>query len=287
MDGYDLIALAYSLVQDNAVWRQTVGAALGKHAGSKRVDILRAHIDSAHRLRQAIGKHEECTRSAFPAIPYREPKSPQEALRYVLAAVEHVHGDVQHGAASAEVWEGLYAGRWSIIDHHERHGRRYFFVLETDAGELDPLRFTPLQRRALCGLSRGLSDAEIATALGIKHDAASALVRTVRRKLRIPLRRDVIGLNDQCLRTIHLTSGGLACALLYSSTALSDVIPSSISDAERSILHLQIAGKKNNEIAQIRKVAYKTVSNQVAAAYSKLNVRTCGEMLHNLRVACR
>jgi DNA-binding CsgD family transcriptional regulator len=285
----DLTSIAYSLVLDDEGWQQAVTELLdGGASANKRIDPLRAHVDSASKLRHAIRKHEQCTRALFPMIPYRESSTPRDALRYVIAGIAHAHGDAEHSAPnSGEIWNGIYAGTWSIVDHYEQRGRRYFFVYKTDVGELDPLRMTPLQRGALSCLSRGFGDAEIATTLRIKLDAASALVRSVKKKLRIPLRRDVIGLNEQCLRTIYLPSGDLECALLYSSTELSEVIPDSISDAERTILCLQMAGKNNNEIAQIRRVAYKTVSNQVATAYSKLNVRTCGEMLHNLRAACR
>jgi DNA-binding CsgD family transcriptional regulator len=176
----------------------------------------------------------------------------------------------------AEIWAGVYSGTWSIIDRYDRLGRRYLFVYKTDAGASDPQRMTPMQRHALDCLSRGRSDSEIAATLGIKLDAASALVRIIKRKLRTPTRRDLIGINADCLRPLMFRRGELRAAVLHSSIDLAQVLPSSISDAERNILHLQIAGKSNYEIARIRQVAYKTVSNQVAAAYSKLNVRTCG-----------
>jgi DNA-binding CsgD family transcriptional regulator len=289
MVAFDTISIAYSLTHDDTVWRQSVTRALGRSEGeNNRIDVLRVHVEAASKLRQAIRRHEGCTQAAYPMIPHGHPMTPQQALRYVIDGIECARGEAPQVAANAgEIWDGLYAGRWSIVDYYEQHGRRYFFLYRTDAGELDPLRLTPLQRGTLHSLSCGLGDAEIAATLGTKLDAASALVRSVKKKLRIPLRRDLIGLNEGCLRTIYLPSGELACALLYSSTALTEVIPDSISDAERAILQLQIAGKNNNEIARIRRVAYKTVSNQVATAYSKLNVRTCGEMLHNLRAACR
>ncbi|HEX2687200.1 MAG TPA: helix-turn-helix transcriptional regulator [Kofleriaceae bacterium] len=289
METPDPISIIYNFHQDDAIWRQAVRQALARYEGeSKKIEVLHDHVEAAWKLRHAIRKQESYTRATYPMIPPTPQTTPQQALRYVIEGIEYAHRENPPTAAhAAPIWNGLYAGTWSIIDHYEQHGRRYFFLYKTDAGELDPLHLTPLQRGALSCLSRGLSDAEIATTLGTKLDAASALVRGVKKKLRIPLRRDLIGLNERCLRTIDLSSGDLQCALLYSTTALTEAIPGSVSNAERDILYLQIAGKNNNEIAQIRRVAYKTVSNQVAAAYSKLNVRTCGEMLHNLRAACR
>jgi DNA-binding CsgD family transcriptional regulator len=298
------------LGHDDARWEHEARRVLARwHRRGRRLDVLHGQLAAAAALRRAIRVHEECTRAAFPELA-RDPRgSPRDALRLALAAVVRagaargsspeiavpIAADLEEGEPSSEpplpeaddVWRGLYAGTWSVVDHFELDGRRHFFLFETDTGELDPLRLTPLQRGALAELSRGLSDAEIAAQLHIKLDAASALVRAVKRKLRMPHRKDLIGLNADCLRVRRLQSSGLCCALLYSTNPLSEVIPQTLSVAERNILRLQSEGKSNSEIAQIRQVAYKTVTNQVAAAYAKLNVRTCGQMLHSLRAACR
>ncbi len=288
MELIDSISEAYNLSSDHKAWRESLSRHLLRHEGvKKRLDALHAHIQSAYQLRQIIRKHEECSRSRAPAPP-TAPLNPRSALRYIVETSEHFSRlPPQQQAQLDEIWTGLYRGHWSIVDYYEHHGRRHFFLYRTDIGEHDPLHFTHMQRRTLSALSQGMGDAEIASSLGIKQDAASALVRGVRRKIRVTQRRDLIGLNEQCLRAVYLRSEAAECALLYSSTAFTEILPASISNAERSILLLQIEGKSNNEIAQIRRVAYKTVSNQVATAYSKLNVRTCGEMLHNLRAACR
>jgi len=305
------IALVYDLELDDATWRSKIDRVLASLDGAGcQVDVLRAHVEAAVQLRRGIAEYPHRMMAAGPEvaawvhsrIPLRSqvmmhsrvlgrpnvPVRPRDKLRAMLESVERTHGHTSPTPAEeAEIWEGVFSGTWSIIDHYERLGRRYLFVYNTDAGESDPLRMTPMQRRALDSLSRGRSDSEIAATLGIKLDAASALVRVVKRKLRMPIRRDLIGINADCLRPIALCRGEFRAAVLYSSIDVAQVLPSSISDAERNILHLQFAGKSNYEIARIRQVAYKTVSNQVAAAYSKLNVRTCGEMLHFLRAACR
>lgn len=289
MDLIESISEAYDLSSDDEAWTSSLRRHLDRYRGlRKRLSILNEHVESARALRQVIRKHEECSRALRRDTGALPLDSPRVALRYVIEASERFRGlSPQPPAQVDAIWTGLYLGQWSIVDHYEHQGCRFFFLYRTDIGEGDPLRFTHLQRGALLALSRGLGDAEIAGSLGIKQDAASALVRSVRRKIRVQQRRELIGLNDQCLRAIHLRSDSVECALLYSSTALTEILPATISDAERSILRLQIEGKSNSEIAQIRRVTYKTVSNQVATAYSKLNVRTAGEMLHNLRVACR
>lgn len=307
------LALVYDLELDDATWRSKVNRVLASVDGTAcRVDALRAHVEAAAQLRRVIAEYPHCIAATgpevascvpvHPPIPLHSqvvihsrvqahpnvPVRPRDRLRSMLESIERAHAHTSPTPAEeAEIWEGVFSGTWSIIDLYERLGRRYLFVYETNAGKFDPLRMTPMQRRALDCLSRGRSDSEIAATLGIKLDAATALVRVVKRKLRMPIRRDLIGINADCLRPIALRHGELRTAVLYSSIDLAQVLPSSISDAERRILHLQFAGKSNYEIARIRQVAYKTVSNQVAAAYSKLNVRTCGEMLHNLRAACR
>jgi DNA-binding CsgD family transcriptional regulator len=310
------LELVYDLELDDAAWRSKVDRALTSLDDSgDRVDALRTHVEAAAQLRRAIAEYPHYMAGTGPErtscvsvhspIPLQSqvlihsrglghpdvPVHPRAKLRFMLENAQRTHGQVHPTPAEeAEIWEGVFSGTWSIIDRHERVGRRYLFVYRTDAGRSDPQRMTPMQRRALDCLSRGRSDSEIAAGLGIKLDAASALVRVVKRKLRMPIRRDLVGINADCLRPLAFCrgeAGELRAAVLYSSIDLAQVLPSSISDAESSILHLQFAGKSNYEIARIRQVAYKTVSNQVAAAYSKLNVRSCGEMLHSLRAACR
>lgn len=285
MDVSDSISFAYCLDEEDHVWRQVITHVLDDYQGDKRLEALHAHVATAGQLRRALRLHEHRLR-ATSAATRTGTVSLRHILRHLISEVDYASPPDTAALARAS-WDGLYAGTWSVIDYYEHADRRYFFLYCTDAGKLDPLHLTPLQRGALKALSGGLGDADIAAALGVKLDAASALVRTVKKKLRIPVRRDLIGLNEGCLRSVALELEGLACAVLYSTTALTEVIPSSISAAERSILRLQLAGKTNHEIAQIRQVTYKTVSNQVATAYSKLNVRTCGEMLHNLRAASR
>jgi DNA-binding CsgD family transcriptional regulator len=285
MDVSDSISFAYCLDEDDGVWQQVITHVLDDYQGDKRIEALHAHIAAAGRLRRELRLHEQRF-EAISASAHDLARTPRQILRHLISGIDYADPPPDSALTRAS-WEGLYAGTWSVIDHFEHAGRRYFFLYRTDTGDLDPLLLTPLQRGALKALSGGLGDADIAATLGVKLDAASALVRTVKKKLRIPVRRDLIGLNERCLRSVAFALGELACAVLYSTTALAEVIPSSISAAERSIIQLQLAGKNNHEIAQIRQVTYKTVSNQVATAYSKMNVRTCGEMLHNLRAASR
>ncbi len=54
--------------------------------------------------------------------------------------------------------------------------------------------------------------------------------------------------------------------------------PEVLSEAERAVADLAIAGLSNAEIARRRRVARRTVENQLARIFAKLGVRSRGEL---------
>ena len=140
MDIVDYLALIYDLDLDDAPWRTRLDAAAAR--GNHRADAaVHHHLQTARQIRSEIMAHApRAMNGPFP---------PRSLLRTLLECVEPVA--VKRTDDDHRIWEGVAAGTWSIIDHHERLGRRYLFVSRTDAGARDPLRLTPMQGRALDG----------------------------------------------------------------------------------------------------------------------------------------
>jgi len=60
-----------------------------------------------------------------------------------------------------------------------------------------------------------------------------------------------------------------------------------LTDAEREVLQAIVAGRTNGEIAAMRGTAPRTVANQVARVFQKLNVRSRAELAVRCSVVSR
>src|SRR5262245_47963095 len=93
----------------------------------------------------------------------------QAALRDAALAIDRarrLHRD-QTPEQVLRFWEGLVAGRWSLVDHFDRDGRRYYVARRNDVAVLPARDLTPREREiaALAGL--GHSNKRIAYELGL------------------------------------------------------------------------------------------------------------------------
>jgi DNA-binding CsgD family transcriptional regulator len=124
-----------------------------------------------HALEEAQGEREALDdgrrRQAFAR---KNPDDPQKAL---------------------EVWRGLIAGRWSLVDHFDTDGKRFLLAMKNPPpvdrrGELSPHE---LRVGALASL--GHRDKEIAYMLGLSLGAVSSSLHRARRKLGVRSRAEL------------------------------------------------------------------------------------------------
>ncbi len=80
-----------------------------------------------------------------------------------------------------EVWRGLAAGRWSLVDHFDRDGKRFLLVVKNGCGT--PAALTSRERRVCELAARGYSDKQIAHHLGSTMAAVAGSLHRARRKL--------------------------------------------------------------------------------------------------------
>src|SRR5262245_36078545 len=84
---------------------------------------------------------------------------------------------------SLELWRGLVSGRWSLVEHFERGGRRYFLAHKNDP-ELRPDRgLTERERQVVAYEELGYSNKLIAYALGLSPTTISSLLARAKKKL--------------------------------------------------------------------------------------------------------
>jgi hypothetical protein len=133
-------------------------------------------VRSAQAIIAANGKVEHATGSA-------EPRSAREALRDALARIDAARAEKDDVRRSVDLWRALVAGEWSLIEHFERDGRRYYLAHKNDP-ELGEDRALTLRERQVLGYAKlGNSNKLIAYSLGISSSTVSTLLGRARKKL--------------------------------------------------------------------------------------------------------
>lgn len=132
-----------------------------------------------------------------------------DAADAVLSAhgkVLHVSGGAQHDRAALdegrrrreaakksphdadralEIWQGLVAGRWSLVDHFDSDGKRFVLAMK-NAPEVNPRAgLSALELRVSSLASMGHRDKEIAYALGVTMPSVAAALHRSRAKLKV------------------------------------------------------------------------------------------------------
>jgi DNA-binding CsgD family transcriptional regulator len=112
-------------------------------------------------------------------------RSSRETLRSAVLAVDRARGPLRRrdpGEALA-VWRGLVAGRWSLVDHFDRDGRRYLVAHHNELEAPDPRALTPRERQVIGYASLGHSNKLIAYELGLSRSTISVLLGRATAKL--------------------------------------------------------------------------------------------------------
>jgi DNA-binding CsgD family transcriptional regulator len=98
------------------------------------------------------------------------------------------------GDDALELWKALAAGRWSLVDHFERDGRRYVLARPNAPGWRRPRRLTSQERQAALGAAAGASNKVLAYDLGVPISTAATILSRALRKLGIRTRAELVGI---------------------------------------------------------------------------------------------
>jgi hypothetical protein len=158
---------------------------------------LAAHVSAGNRLRASLasvanpsddptlhaeavlgpnGKVEHATASA-------EPRSARDALRDALVRIDEARAERDAPERAVELWRGLVAGRWSLVEHFERDGRRYFLAHKNDPVVNGDRALTQREAQVLRYSELGHSNKLIAYELGLSTSTVSSLLARARSKL--------------------------------------------------------------------------------------------------------
>lgn len=234
---------------------------------------IEAVLDSGGAVHDARGpaKHQE-VRDNFREIVRRIEQSRTRAGR------ENVDDALNN-------WEGLVSGRWSMVDRFDSDGRRFIVAIKNDPTHLDPRGLTLRERQIAEYVGLGCASKEIAYTLGLSETAITNYTARVQRKLGIGSRVELVAffapngfrrkLAEAVIKGERLLIGANPLANTQHLVGLSD--------AERDIVALLMAGSTNGDIAQRRSSSEYTVANQVQAIFRKLSVRSRAELVAKLQ----
>jgi DNA-binding NarL/FixJ family response regulator len=176
------------------------------------------------------------------------------------------------------LWSGLLAGLYSVVDRWESDGRRYVVVYRNDPSNPDPRALGASERQVaeLVALGAGLKEA--AYALGITTDAVQKALTTALRKLGLARRGDLTSFFAGDRHAMKVRVGDAHLDVLVASTLPSVAKLGPLTSAERDVATSVMLGLANAAIARARGTSTRTVANQVRRVFTKLGVRSRGEL---------
>jgi DNA-binding CsgD family transcriptional regulator len=138
----------------------------------------------------------------------REPSRGAEAILRPDGRIEHAEAPAQGAVARAalgrsaravdrargrlrrkdpdealSLWEGLVAGRWSLIDHLDTDGRRFVLARRNDPSIVDPRGLTLRERQVASYVALGHANKAIGYALGLSTSTVAGHLARARQKL--------------------------------------------------------------------------------------------------------
>lgn len=263
----------------------------------RRWPQIAAHLGAAMRLRN-IAAALSLENSTIEAVlesdgdvyDARGPAKDRDAratLRAIVRRIEHSRTregreDMDEALAN---WVCLVSGRWSLVDYFDSDQRRFIVAIKDDPAYPDPRGLTPRERQVAEYAGLGRSSKEIAYTLGLSESAITNCTARVQDKLGMASRTELVSFfaPNGFRRKLAEKSISDERFLIASSSLINTKDFENLSEAEREITVLMIAGSTNADIAEKRGVSEYTITNQVQSIFRKLCVRSRGELVVRLQ----
>jgi DNA-binding CsgD family transcriptional regulator len=248
------------------------------------------HVSAAYRVRaRSAGRSVNdiadailgCDGYVHYARGRAEADAARDSLRDAVRAMEKARGPLRHRdpERALEMWVGLAAGRWSLLEHWESDGKRYILAIENRPDNLDPRALRPREGAAARLAAEGAAPKDIAYALGISASNARALLASSLNKLGLSSRADLYRWNPadgDVFRVAHHPD--------IEALVIAEAKPPAfegLSDAERTVAALAANGESNAAIAQRRQTSVRTVANQMSSVLRKLGLFSRADLLRS------
>ncbi len=144
---------------------------------------LAVHVATGLRLRRRLdaapGHEGEAILHPDGRVAHAEsaarPAAARSALRGFAKAVDRARGKMRRSDPDAAItlWEGLAAGRWSLVDHFDSDGKRYLIAHKNDPELASPNALSPVERQIAGYAAMGQGNKFIAYELGLSVSTVS------------------------------------------------------------------------------------------------------------------
>lgn len=164
------------------LWRR-LGAhiAAGNRLRNTLDQLAREGVEPADRAEAVLapnGKVEHATGAA-------DPRAARESLRDALVRIDAARSSVGDAGQAIELWRALVSARWSLVEHFERNGRKYYLAYKNDPELSENRALTPRERQVLGYAELGNSNKLIAYALGLSPSTVATVLSRAKGKLGI------------------------------------------------------------------------------------------------------
>ncbi len=176
-----------------------------RDAGLRRtLECVAAHVTTALRLRRTAlppDPHAEGVEAVLdPAGRVRDargeaaPRSAREALAESARRIAWARGRARRAdpEEALRLWRGLVDGTWSLVDHVESDGRRFFLARRNPPGAADPKALSSRERDILALAALGHSNKYVGYLLGLAPSTVAGHLAAAQRKLGLGSRSDLI-----------------------------------------------------------------------------------------------
>lgn len=220
--------------------------------------------------------HVEHAREATKAITVRD------RLRTAVQRCDRARTNAQRQDADAalDLWEGLVAGRWSLIDHFDTDQRRYVVAIKNDPDLRDPRGLSMRERQVAEFFGMGRHTKEIGYILGLTQSTVGSLLTRAQQKLGMASKTELATFfapNGMRARLQEREVAGERIAVGVQPLADEDRF-TSLTEAEREVTIALLRGATYTVIATERGTAERTIANQAQAIYRKLGVNSRVEL---------
>ncbi len=228
-------------------------------------------FDGAEAVLRPDGKFEDARGAATK-------KSAREILRSMALAMEEARGPLRRRNVDLAVsmWTALVAGRWTLVEHFDRGGRRYLVAHRNEPGGEGPLTLTPRERQVAGFAARGHGLKLIAYELGLSTASISHSLSAASTKLGVRSRGELarvwattIGLGEDEMARLGSGLDGFASGAVELERPATR---SRLTPTELAIVTSIVRGESNASIARARGTSPRTVANQIARIFKKVGV---------------
>lgn len=207
--------------------------------------------------------------------------SARDALRDAVRAVDRARTRGASDEHELPRWQGLVDGRWSLVDHFEGSGRRYYVAMRNPPNATLIRKLSEKERSVIGYTLRGTSQKIGAYALGMAPSNYSRALRNGMSKLGIRTVPALMELGER-LNSGEVDPIGGVEAPVAVVAADAPELPGSFTESEREVARLLLQGPSNREIASARGTTPRTIANQLASMYAKMGVNSREELVAHL-----